>query len=78
MTAYIFYYFLLVFQLFLPFSYVRNNFPRIQTAICDIRGMLENLNSVDQSAAIIEQGLIDACNQYNRQLQSTPQVSRYD
>ena len=53
---------------------MRNNFPRIQTAISDIRGLLDNLSSVNQAAAVIEQGLIDACKQFSRQLQST-QVS---
>ena len=67
---------LIILQLFLPFSYVRNNFPRIQTAISDIRGLLDNLSSVNQAATVIEQGLIDACKQFSRQLQSR-QVSIY-
>lgn len=62
-------------ELLLPFSYVRNNFQRIQTAVCDIRDMVENLCPSDQSSSCVEQGLIEACSQYRRQLQSTLQVA---
>ena len=65
------------FQLLLPFSYVRNNFPRIQTAIYDIRNMIENLVQSDQSSSCIEQGLLEACSHYRCQLQSTLQVILY-
>ncbi|XP_060577357.1 meiosis 1 arrest protein-like [Ruditapes philippinarum] len=57
-------------EVLLPFSYVRNNFQKIQTAISDLRSLIQVCRNTTPTTCYY-QCLAEACNQYRRQLQAS-------
>ncbi|KAL5007839.1 hypothetical protein ScPMuIL_016645 [Solemya velum] len=56
-------------ELFLPLSFVKNNFERIQKSISDLRGICNgNLQNNKDRRGDIVLGIMEACSQYRRQL----------
>ncbi|KAH3752614.1 meiosis 1 arrest protein-like [Dreissena polymorpha] len=61
-------------EVILPFSYVRNNFHRIQTALNDVHLRIsESVNACKEASPSYFQAIAEACLLYRRQLQSTAQ-----
>ncbi|XP_053384829.1 meiosis 1 arrest protein-like [Mercenaria mercenaria] len=57
-------------EVLLPFSYVRNNYQRIQIALSEVRSLIQDCTG-NRPTPCYYQGLAEACSQYRRQLQSS-------
>ncbi|XP_052800879.1 meiosis 1 arrest protein-like [Mya arenaria] len=65
-------------EMLLPFSYVRNNYTRLQAAVSDLRIRLDG--HVTRPSEVLPsyfQALAEACTQYQRQIQSATQSSGF-